>query len=45
MAQVRIVGVDIDQKAIDNSIHNCQLNGIHIPFVNVNKKNIQKNLI
>ena len=37
-----IVGVDIDQKAIDNSIHNCQLNGFHIPFVNVNKKNIQK---
>ena len=37
-----IVGVDIDQKAIDNSIHNCQLNGIHIPFVNVSKKNIQE---
>ena len=38
----KIVGADIDQKAIDNSIHNCQLNGFHIPFVNVSKKNIQE---
>ena len=37
-----VVGADIDQKAIDNSIHNCQLNGIYIPFVNVNEKNIQE---
>ena len=37
-----VVGADIDQKAIDNSIHNCQLNGIHVPFVNVSKKNIQE---
>ena len=37
-----VVGADIDQKAIDNSIHNCQLNGIYIPFVNVRKKNIQE---
>ena len=34
-----IVGADIYQKAIDNSIHNCQLNGVHVPFVNVSKKN------
>ena len=35
-----VVGAEIDQKAIANAIHNCQLNGIHIPFVNTKKTTI-----
>ena len=40
-----VVGAEIDNKAIDNAIHNCQLNGINIPFIDIKKKPFKENLI
>ena len=36
-----VVGTEIDGKAIDNAIQNCKLNNLHIPFIDLNKENIQ----
>ena len=40
-----VVGAEIDKKAIANSIQNCKLNNIHISFIDLNEKTIQKNMI
>ncbi len=37
-----VVGAEIDKKAIANSIQNCKLNKIHISFIDLNEKTIQK---
>ena len=37
-----VVGAEIDKKAIANSIQNCKLNNIHISFIDLNEKTIQK---
>lgn len=37
-----VVGAEIDQKAIANALHNCQLNGIYIPFIDLNKTSIKR---
>ena len=36
-----VIGAEIDRKAIDNAIQNCKLNNLHIPFIDLNKENIQ----
>ena len=35
-----VVGAEIDRKAIDNAIQNCEMNNIQIPFVDLNKTKI-----
>ena len=37
-----VIGADIDKKAIDNAFHNCKINNIQIPFINLNKTCIYK---
>ncbi len=37
-----VVGAEIDRKAIDNAIQNCEMNNIQIPFVDLNKTKIDK---
>ena len=38
----KVVGAEIDRKAIDNAIQNCKINNIQIPFIDLNKTSIHK---
>ena len=38
----KVVGAEIDRKAIDNAIQNCKINNIQIPFIDLNKSSIYK---
>ena len=38
----KVVGADIDKKAINNAFQNCTLNNIKIPFIDLNKASIHK---
>ena len=37
-----VVGAEIDKKAIENALQNCKINNIQIPFIDLNKTDIQE---
>ena len=37
-----VVGAEIDKRAIENAMQNCKMNNIQIPFIDLNKTNIQE---
>tara|TARA_Y100000768_G_scaffold157568_1_gene117596 strand:+ start:893 stop:1780 length:888 start_codon:yes stop_codon:yes gene_type:complete len=38
----KVVGAEIDKKAIDNALQNCKMNNIQLPFIDLNKTSIYK---
>ena len=37
-----VIGAEIDKKAIENAIQNCEINNIQIPFIDLNKSSIHE---